>query len=104
FCVDAARLRSFVDRSYDLIKTRGEQVSSVEVGYAFHDIAGVSLAAGIGVDDELLGQAVRAYVVLEEDATLTEQDVIRECRERLESFMVPRDVLLVPELPQTPSG
>ena len=35
---------------------------------------------------------------------MTEQDVIRECRARLESFMVPRDVLLVAELPQTASG
>ena len=58
----------------------------------------------IGVDDELLGQAVRAYVVLEEGAALSEQDIMRECRERLESFMVPRDVLLVAELPQTASG
>jgi acyl-coenzyme A synthetase/AMP-(fatty) acid ligase len=104
FSVDEDGFLYFVDRSDDIIKTRGEKVSSVEVENAIHDIDGVSLAAVIGVDDELLGQAVRAYVVLEEGAALTEQDIVRECRERLESFMVPRDVLLVAELPQTASG
>jgi acyl-CoA synthetase (AMP-forming)/AMP-acid ligase II len=104
FTTDADGFLYFVDRSDDIIKSRGEKVSSVEVENAIHDIPGVSLAAVIGVDDELLGQAVRAYVVLEDGSTLTDKDIIRECRERLESFMVPRDVLLVAELPQTPSG
>ena len=94
----------FVDRSDDIIKTRGEKVSSVEVENALHDVAGVQQAAVIGVPDELLGEAVRAFVLLDEEARLTELDVIRECRTRLENFMVPRDVVFVTELPHTESG
>ena len=90
FTVDEDGDLYFVDRSDDIIKTRGEKVSSVEVENALHDIAGVRQAAVIGVPDDLLGQAIRAYVVLEEGAELTEQDVMRECRTRLENFMVPR--------------
>jgi long-chain acyl-CoA synthetase len=58
----------------------------------------------IGVPDDLLGQAVRAYVVLQEDAELTEQQIMRICRSKLENFMVPRDIVLVDQLPQTESG
>ena len=55
--------------------------------------------------DEVLGEAVRAYVVLEEGAKVGERDVHpRACRERLEAYMVPREVMMVAELPQTASG
>jgi len=104
FTVDADGDLYFVDRSDDIIKTRGEKVSSVEVENALYEIDGVQQAAVIGVPDELLGQAVRAYVVLEEEAELTEQQIIRVCRSKLENFMVPREVLLVAELPKTESG
>jgi long-chain acyl-CoA synthetase len=104
FTIDADGDLYFVDRSDDIIKTRGEKVSSVEVENAIHEIDGVRQAAVVGVPDDLLGQAVRAYVVLQEDAELTEQEIMRICRSKLENFMVPRDVVLVDELPHTESG
>ena len=79
-------------------------MSSVEVENALHEISGVRHAAVIGVEDDVLGQAIRAYVVLQEDAELSEQEIIRVCRSKLENFMVPREVLLVEELPHTESG
>jgi acyl-CoA synthetase (AMP-forming)/AMP-acid ligase II len=104
FTVDEDGDLYFVDRSDDIIKTRGEKVSTVEVEGALHDIPGVRQAAVVGVPDELLGQAVRAYVVLEEGAVMGEQELIRACRARIENFMVPREVVLVSELPLTESG
>jgi acyl-coenzyme A synthetase/AMP-(fatty) acid ligase len=104
FTVDEDGDLYFVDRSDDIIKTRGEKVSSVEVENALHDVPGVRQAAVVGIPDELLGEAVRAYVLLDEGVALTELDVIRECRTRLENFMVPRDVVFVTELPHTDSG
>jgi long-chain acyl-CoA synthetase len=104
FTVDEDGDLYFVDRSDDIIKTRGEKVSSVEVENALHEIPGVRQAAVVGVPDDLLGQAIRAYVVLEEGAELTEQEIVRACRSRLENFMVPRDVVLADALPQTESG
>ena len=104
FTVDADGDLYFVDRSDDIIKTRGEKVSSVEVENVLHDIDGVRQAAVIGVPDELLGQAVKAFVLLDDDAQLTEQEVIRACRAKLENFMVPREVVFAAELPHTDSG
>jgi long-chain acyl-CoA synthetase len=94
----------FVDRSDDVIKTRGEKVSSVEVENALHEIAGVRQAAVIGVPDALLGQSVRAYVVLDEGSELDDHAIIRHARTKLENFMVPKDVMIVAELPRTDSG
>mgnify|MGYP000868270877 CR=1 FL=1 len=54
--------------------------------------------------DEIMGEAVRAHVVLEEGATLGVKDLEAACRQRLEIFMVPRDILIETELPKTPNG
>jgi acyl-coenzyme A synthetase/AMP-(fatty) acid ligase len=104
FTVDEDGDLYFVGRSDDIIKTRGEKVSAVEVENALHALDGIKQAAVIGVPDELLGQALRAYVVLQEGAELTERAIIKLCQSKLENFMVPREIVFVPELPQTESG
>jgi amino acid adenylation domain-containing protein len=94
----------FVGRMDDIIKSRGEKVAPKEVEGAIMNIEGVKEAAVIGVPDEILGQAVKAFVVLEQGAKLTERDILRECLGRLENFMAPKFVELVPELPKTTTG
>ena len=61
-------------------------------------------AAVVGVPDEVLGETIRAFVVLHAGVTLTEQDVIRACRARLEPVMVPHEVVFTEGLPTTDSG
>jgi amino acid adenylation domain-containing protein len=104
FTVDEEGFLYFVGRSDDIIKSRGEKVSPAEVEDALYAISGVREAAVVGVPDELLGEAIRAYVALEDDSELTARDIIAACRERLESFMVPSDVVFLEELPKTASG
>ncbi len=94
----------FVGRMDDIIKSRGEKVAPKEVEAAVVAIAGVREAAVVGVDDPVLGQAIKAFVVLEEGVTLTEKEVQRECQKRLENFMVPKHVVFVPDLPKTDTG
>jgi acyl-CoA synthetase (AMP-forming)/AMP-acid ligase II len=94
----------FVARMDDVIKSRGEKVPPKEVENALMNVAGVREAAVIGVPDDLLGQAVKAFVVLDPGVTLTTRDLERECQKRLESFMVPKLIELVPELPKTTTG
>jgi long-chain acyl-CoA synthetase len=104
FTVDEDGFLYFVGRSDDIIKTRGEKVSPIEVENAIFDIEGVREAAVVGVPDELLGEAIRAFVVLDDGASLSEQDVITSCRTRLENFMVPQEVVFLDELPTTATG
>ena len=101
---DAAGHVHRVGRADDLIATRGELVSPVEVEQVLRAIPGIAAAAVIGVDDALLGQAVRACVVLEEGSALNARQIRRLCLAQLENFMVPTDVVLCPALPTTANG
>jgi acyl-coenzyme A synthetase/AMP-(fatty) acid ligase len=102
--MDAEGYVYFVERMDDVIKSRGEKVAPKEVETALMNIAGVKEAAVIGVPDEVLGQAVKAFVVLESGARLAEKDLQRLCHARLESFMVPKHIVAVPSLPRTDTG
>jgi len=94
----------FVGRMDDIIKSRGEKVAPKEVEGALVSIPGVKEAAVIGVPDEILGHAIKAFVVLEEGASLSEKDIQRECQGLLESFMVPKVIVIVDSLPRTTTG
>ena len=94
----------FVSRSDEIIKTRGEKVSPVHVENVLFAIEGVKEAAVAGVPDDLLGEAITAYVVADEGATLEPTEILRVCREGLEAFAVPHEIRFVDDLPKTPSG
>jgi acyl-CoA synthetase (AMP-forming)/AMP-acid ligase II len=104
FRMDADGFLYFVGRTDDIIKTRGEKVSPVEVENAMHGIAGIREVAVIGVPDDVLGQSVRAYVVLEAGATLTDKQIRVLSAQRLENFMVPKDIVIIDDLPKTTTG
>jgi amino acid adenylation domain-containing protein len=94
----------FVGRMDDIIKSRGEKVAPKEVENVLTNIKGVKEAAVIGVPDEILGQAVKAFVVLEEGVVLSDKDIVRECQRCLENLMVPKHVVFVDDLPKTTTG
>jgi len=93
----------FVSRKDDIIKSRGEKVAPKEVEGVLYGIRGVVEAAVIGVPDPLLGQAVKAFLVVD-GVELTEAQVLAYCRSHLEDFMVPKIVEFRTELPKTSSG
>lgn len=94
----------FVARRDDIIKCKGEKVSPREVENALHRLDGVAEAAVVGVPDPLLGQAVKAFVVLRDGAALAVRDIQRHCAASLEDFMVPSIVELCDELPKSDNG
>ena len=94
----------FVSRRDDIIKSRGEKVSPREVENVLHSIVGVYEVAVVGVPDDVLGQAIKAYVTLKPGVQMTEREVIRHCLARLESFMAPKYVEFVESLPKTDTG
>ncbi len=104
FKVDADGFLYFVGRSDDIIKSGAEKVSPVEVENALSTIPGVREVAVAGVPDELLGQAIRAYVVLDPGVSMDGAEFRRRSLERLEALMAPRDVVFLDELPKTGSG
>ena len=104
FKTDAEGYLYFVGRKDDIIKTRGEKVSPREVEDVLYTLPGVAQAAVIGVPDKILGSAVKAVIVREAGAQLTEKDVLRHCASRLDDYMVPKFVEFREEMPTTASG
>ena len=94
----------FVARMDDVIKSRGEKVSPVEVEDVLYTIPEVLETRVIAVPDEILGQAVRAEIVLKEGYTLDERWVKGYCQQHLEDFKVPKYVAFVQSLPKTAGG
>lgn len=93
----------FVGRKDDIIKSRGEKVAPKEVENVLYMLNGVVEAAVVGVEDPILGQAVKAFLVLDE-VKLSEAEVLAHCRSHLEDFMVPKYVEFRDHLEKTSSG
>ena len=97
--------RLFVDgRDDDMIVSGGENVFPGEIEELLFGHDAVREAAAIGVPDERFGQRLRAFVVLNEGAELTEDEVKAYVSSNLARYKTPRDVVFVDELPRNPTG
>ena len=94
----------FVGRNDEIIKSRGEKVSPVEVENMLNGLSEVKESAVIGVFDEVLGQAIKAYVVLEAGCELNERSIRKMCLSHLENYMVPKHIKFVDMLDKTVNG
>ncbi len=104
FRMDEEGFFYFVSRKDDIIKSRGEKVAPKEVEGVLYQLPEVVEAAVIGVPDEIMGQAIKAFVVCGDGHSLTERDILRHCIQHLEDFMVPKHVAFRDALPKTSSG
>lgn len=104
FKMDDEGFLYFVSRKDDIIKTRGERVSPKEIENTLHEIDGVAEAAIIPVADEVLGNAIKAFIVRAKDGSVEENDVINYCKANLEVFMVPKYVEFIDSFQKTSSG
>jgi long-chain acyl-CoA synthetase len=96
----------FVGRSDEMINSGGKKIAPKEIEDALYSLTGVLEAAAVGVPDPILGQAIKAFVVLDDQvrASLTVQDILRHCHQTLEEFKVPRQIEIRDSLPKTPGG
>jgi fatty-acyl-CoA synthase len=95
---------TIVDRKRDMIITGGENVYSVEVENVLYSHPAILEAAVIGVPDERWGEAVKALVVLKEGQEVSQEEVIRFCKDRMAHFKAPKSVDFLPTLPRTGSA
>ncbi|MEK9136124.1 MAG: AMP-binding protein, partial [Bacteroidota bacterium] len=94
----------FVARMDEVIKSRGERISPKEIEDVLYTLDEVHEARVIGVPAPILGQAIRAEIVLKEGRSLTERQVKAFCKDHLEDFKSPTIVAFVPALPKTAGG
>jgi long-chain acyl-CoA synthetase len=93
-----------VDRKKDMINASGYKVWPREVEDVLAEHPAVRESAVVGVPDERRGETVKAFVSLKPGASVTEEDLIAHCRERMAAYKYPRSVVLLDELPKTVTG
>lgn len=92
-----------VDRQKEIIKSGGHRISPREIEAVIAKIPEVVEVGVIGIPDDIMGEAVKAYVVLRDGAKLGEKDIVDHCRSSLPSFKVPKHIKFLDALPKNES-
>jgi long-chain acyl-CoA synthetase len=95
---------TIVDRKKDMVNVGGYNVFPREIDEILFAHPEIQEAAAIGVPDSHRGEAIQAFVVTTDGATVTANDIIDYCKENLAKFKVPSEVLIVDSLPKTPAA
>ena len=93
-----------LDRKKDMIITGGENVYTVEVEQALYQHPAVAECAVVGVPDETYGESLFAAIVPQPGKSLTKEQVIEHCRQRIGGYKVPRQMVFLPALPKSAMG
>ena len=93
-----------VDRSKDMILRGGYNVYPREIEEVLMTHEDVSLAAVVGVPHESHGEEIKAYVILNDGATATGDDLVAWSKEQMAAYKYPRIVQVVDSLPMTATG
>ena len=93
-----------LDRKKDMIICGGFNVYPRDIDEVLLQHAKVQDAVAVGIPDPDRGEAVKAYVVLKEGETATEEEIISFCSENLAKYKVPTCVEFRAELPKTMIG
>lgn len=91
-------------RRSDMIKTGAHRVHPKDVEEVLAELPGVGEVAVIGVDDDTLGQIIKAVIVRAPAADLSELRIKAHCRERLAAYKIPKIITFADALPKTASG
>jgi long-chain acyl-CoA synthetase len=92
------------DRKKDMIIAGGYNIYPADVEAVLFEHPGIQEAAVIGVPDERRGETVKAFIVLKEGESVTEDEIITFCRERMAAYRVPRIIEFRDELPKSMVG
>ncbi|MFW6011899.1 MAG: class I adenylate-forming enzyme family protein [Desulfosalsimonas sp.] len=92
------------ERKKDLIIKAGENIAPREVEEVLCSHPAVSEAAVVGVEDEVYGEDIKAFVVLLPGKSATEEEIIEHCRASLKSFKSPKQVVFMESLPKSLVG
>ena len=97
--------RLFVSgRDDEMIVSGGENVFPREVEDTIANMKGVDEVAVIGVEDKDFGQALKAFVVTSNGASVSEDDVKKHVKSNLANFKTPKQVVFIDELPRNATG
>lgn len=93
-----------VGRKSEMIKSGAHRIAPKEIEEVLLEHHAVYEAAVVGIQDEILGESIKACIVLKEGIVCQEKDLFLHCRQILPVFKVPHIIEFREELPKTESG
>ncbi|MEZ5461202.1 class I adenylate-forming enzyme family protein [Dokdonella sp.] len=91
-------------RRSDMIKTGAHRVHPKDVEEVIAELPAIAETAVVGIDDDTLGQVIKAFIVVSTEQSLTVNQVKAHCRDRLAAYKIPKHIEFVDALPKTASG
>ncbi len=102
--VDAQGYLFLKDRIKDMVVSGGENIYPVEVENAIAHHPAVADVAVIGIPSEKYGEALLAFAVLKEGASLHIEELVEFCRDKIAGYKIPRQLEIIAQMPRNPSG
>jgi long-chain acyl-CoA synthetase len=102
--VDEEGYFTIVDRKKDMIISGGFNIYPRDIDEVLFTHPKILEACAIGVPDDYSGERIKAYIVLKEGETATEDEIIDFCRERLTKYKIPKYIEFTNDLPKSAIG
>ncbi len=102
--MDADGFFYITDRKKDMIIRGGENIYPREIEEVLYSHPDVSLATVIGIRDKIYGELPKAFIVLKEGKSVSDEEIIEYCKKNLADFKVPKYVEFRDDLLKTPTG
>lgn len=93
-----------VDRKKDMIIASGFNVYPRDIDEILFEHPKIMEACAVGIPDPYRGETIKAFVVLREGETMTAEEIMSYCREKLAAYKVPKQVEFMEELPKSTIG
>ena len=94
----------FVSRDDHMIKCHGHRISPAEIEEVLYASGRIKLCAAIGLPDPIRGQTIKIYATPQDGENIEPQDIIDMCAVVLPTFMLPKEVVFLAEMPRTATG
>jgi len=93
-----------VGRSSEMIKSGAHRISPKDIEEVILEYNSVEEASVVGVEDKLLGQVIKAVIVIKPEHEVTKMELLRYCKANLANYKIPKFIEFVDEIPKTASG
>jgi len=93
-----------VGRKSDMIKSGAHRISPKEIEEIILEMPEVHEAAVVGIEDEVMGESIKAVIVLKDGLKMEAKKVQKHCMQKLAPFKIPKEVVFVKDYPRTSSG
>lgn len=95
---------TILDRDTDILIVGGFNVYPQEVERVLQEHPAIHMAAVIGVQHPVSGEIPKAFVILKENESATQKELVQFCKEKLAHYKVPRKIEFVSSFPLSPAG